>query len=324
VEFPGWGETKITVGRVAVSFEDAYRFQTGGVTDSGNESWLINGNIANNGGFVVEKGFGLGGVKAYLAKNNRTGEYQGVNAAGARVTTGATAWEIGAAGNIQFTERFGFDVGGQIFMGDDTETQGELNSLTTIFGGFRANITDAIALKALYFNQTSDLQDTSTDGESALKFILDVKPTALGGFTSVWLEFNQLSGGFVLPMYGRRVLMLGNSDNGHDFRWAGDGTDKKTVGADTSIMRLGAKQDWSPKWSTWVYVSQFNFSGYGLKDDSAMQYGAGAEYRYNPQIGFALYYLGLQAGNNLVGRESRVGAYYEDNHRITFRTQVSF
>jgi len=321
VEFPGWGGTKVTVGRALVSFEDAYRFRTGGFTDSSNESWLINGNIAGNGGFIVEKSFGLGGIKAYLSKNNRTG----YNAVG--------AWEVGAAANLQFNERFGFDVGGQAFIGDDTKDAGYLNSLMTVFGGFRADFTNAIALKGIYYNQTSDIEQRTTEDEHAFKVILDMKPAFLGGFTSFWLEYNQLTGGFVLPMYGRRVLMLDNSDNGHGYRWMGGNESRtsrpdlltsKAVGADTSIIRVAGRQEWNPKWSTWVYVSQFNFSGYGLKDDSAVQYGLGVEYKYNPQIGFTLYYLGFQAGNNLVGDQSKVGVYREDNHRITFRTQVSF
>ena len=148
VEFPAWGGTTITVGRFSWDLEGKYRFDTYGVSDVGNYSWLTD---RLYDGFGITKSFELGKVQAFINKPN-------VQLYGDGSDDALRAWELAASAELQFTDEFGFDFGFQAFFGDDQSKwmfaddpdEYTLNHLYTINAGLRFNFNENIAIKGMY------------------------------------------------------------------------------------------------------------------------------------------------------------------------------
>jgi hypothetical protein len=316
-EIPVFWDSTLTVGRFERDYEGDYRFQIGGATDIANEAWLTDRTVD---GLAFEKSFALGTFSFYAAHPEFT----------IREEESLSVWEFSALAQLQFTERFGFDIGAQFFLGDDTSVvdiedyEFKVDSLWTLFAGLRFNFNQNIAVKGIYYYQDGSLKENSAgawndvdqDSAGAWKFIVDVQQDLLG-FTSLWLEYDQLDEEFFLP-YGNAALTLpdedwGNADAGTGF-----------LGGDTKIWRVGATQEWSEKWSTWLYVAGHTIDNAGensagrAQDAKMLQWGLGVQYQYNPSVAFALGYIDVDWN----GDAERTG--YADDHRIQFRTQVVF
>jgi opacity protein-like surface antigen len=318
-DIPFFWDSTLTVGRFDRDFEGDYRFQIGGATDIANEAWLTDRTVD---GIGIEKSFALGTFNAYVA---HPGDLPGVEP-----DTEASVWEAAAMAQLQFTERFAFDVGAQVFFGDDSsvvdfEDYGlKVDNLWTLFAGLRFDFNPNIALRGLYYYQDSSIEENSsgawrdvdTDSVGAWKVIIDVKQDLLK-FTSLWLEYDQLEAGFYLP-YGNVALTLPDED------WGNVNAGSGVVGNDTTIWRVGAAQQWNDKWSTWLYAAGHTLDDGGLnaagaaRDAKLFQWGVGAEYQYNESVAFALGYIDV----NWNGDAELAG--YVDDHRIQFRTRVSF
>jgi opacity protein-like surface antigen len=329
-DFPFFMGTTATAGRFDRDFEGDYRFQIGGTTDIANDAWLTDRTVD---GFAIAKSFGLGSFNFYVA---HPGDLPTLNLA---EDEGLLMWELAAMAQLQISEQFGFDLGFQAFIGDDASTltlddkdtestaddiQGKVKNLWTVFAGVRFNFTPDIAVKGLYYHQGSSVEEnvsgawleTDTDNTSAWKAVIDVKQEAIG-FTSLWLEYDHLEGGFYLP-YSNTALTLTDEDAWH--KDAGLGI----VNTDTNIWRVGATQRWNDKWSSWVYVAGHTLEDDGLsaagltRDAKALQWGLGVEYQYNENVAFALGYLDVdwndEAENN----------GYSDDHIIRFRSGITF
>jgi hypothetical protein len=323
VDFPFFMDTTATVGRFDRDFEGDYRFQIGGTTDIANDAWLTDRTVD---GVALAKTFGLGSFNFYLA---HPGDLPTLYPD----EESLAMWEFAAIAQLQFSERFGFDLGLQAFLGDDTSTltlddagtQGKIDNLWTIFAGVRFNFTPDIAFKGLYYHQGSSLEedssgtwrDADSDNTSAWKVAADVKQEAFG-FTSLWLEYDYLEAGFYLP-YNNTALTL--TDEG---AWNAKDGGVGIVDADTKIWRVGATQQWNDKWSSWLYVAGHTLENAGVsaagapRDAEALQWGLGVEYQYNENVAFALGYIDVDWNDHAEN------AGYADDHLIRFRTGITF
>ncbi|MDR1622639.1 MAG: S-layer homology domain-containing protein, partial [Synergistaceae bacterium] len=285
-DIPFFWDSTITVGRFDRDFEGEYRFQIGGATDIANEAWLTDRTVD---GIAFDKSFGLGSFNFYAAHPADLPGWEDESLSG---------WELAAVAQLQFTEQFGFDIGGQGLIGDDDSTvpvgdySVKLNSLWTLFAGFRFNFNESIGFKGIYYYQDAGLENDETgawldvdlDSSNAWKVIVDVKQDLLK-FTSLWLEYGQVDEDFYLPT-GYTALTLDN----WDVAGGGDGfTEFKT-----KIWRVGATQQWNDKWSTWLYVASHTLEEAGVNVDAKLlQWGLGVEYQYTENVAFALSYINL-------------------------------
>ena len=325
VDFPAWWDTKMWVGRFLWDMEADYYLD--GTTSfskfmgMGLDSWLTD---RVTEGIGVQKSIGLGKVSFYVAHPEwdvfNVGQKMGL-------------WEFFAMGQLQFTEQFAFDIGGQLFVGDDTSKvtltpagvggydRLELDNLWTIFAGLRFNFNNNIGLKGMYYYQDKSAQyrdavtghwyDVDTDNASAWRAVLDVKQDLLK-FTSLWLEYDKLENGFIMPT-GVGALF-------HDTDFGGDTASKVLgyrVNRDISIWRVAAQQNWNDKWSTFLLYAHYNIDDVTVRggDANINQWGIGVAYQYNPNIGFGLSYNRFTFDDEFD---------LQDSGLLRFRTQVTF
>ena len=313
VEIPFFWDSTLTAGLFAWDLEAAYYL--GGDTDLPNtggyfglDSYLTDRDLDALG---WSKNFGMGSVYAYVAHPNAFD----VNVAGDEnpdILGVWGMWEFFLMGQFQFTEQFGFDVGVQAFWGDNAEPAAadlvannsySLDSLWTVFGGLRFNFNDNVALKGIFYHQQlnadvwtgAQWNDLDLDSTNAWKFVVDVKQEALK-FTSLWLEYGQLDGGFIVPA-GTNSAVFVEADYGN------------FLPDDLKYWRVGLGQTWNEKWATHLFYYGYNFD---TAEDLA-EWGLGVQYTYNPNVTFGLNYVKVDYKDNT-----------PDNDVIRFRTQVTF
>ncbi|MDR1730986.1 MAG: S-layer homology domain-containing protein [Synergistaceae bacterium] len=323
IEVPVWWDSTLTVGRFAWDMESAYYLN--GTTNfsenmgHGQDSWLTDRTVD---GLGWRKSFGLGRVSAYVAKPTVTSYFTYDTAENKYTTYGVGAWELFVMGELQFTEKWGFDIGAQYFAGDDRSKVGdfEFDSMWTVFAGLRFNFNNNIELKGLFYYQDADVsvagRDVDIDSASAFRAIIDVKQSLLK-FTSLWLEYDYLEENFVIPNGGALVLG-GTEPNAFDHGESGipgSGT-PSVMWDDLSIWRIGAKQVWNDKFTTLLYVSNYSFDE---TDASAMHYAIGLIYKYNPNVQFGLVYSAFDSDDELKNT-----SFFKDPSVIRFRTFISF
>ena len=317
VEMPFFMDTRLLVGRQNWAWEGEYKigFPATGTWDGDQilTDWTWTG-------MGLTKNFGLGTFQIAAAHPNVD-------------TVAGEDWMIMARGTFQFTEQIGFDLGGQVFMGDNAETypaatptvhgvgDQAFNNLWTVFAGLRFNFTDAIALKGTFYHQAWDIEQVylgqRTDGRRYLYWgdrdattdanhwsvIIDVKQDALK-FTSLWLEYGQYDGGFSGMNDG--FLFYGGllqEEFGAGFALA-----------DTKYWRVGLGQEWNDQWSTHLFYYGYDVDVLGGVKPA--EFGLGVQYKLNDSTTMGLNYM--HAKNDLDGNASR-----EDNV-VRFRTAVSF
>lgn len=355
---PIFWDMNLTVGRFLWDMEADYYLDgtTGFGThmSMGNDSWLTDRVIDGMG---LQKSIGLGKLSFYVG--HPEADLLGVRNQMARPAdefwdgyNNIGMWEVFAMGQFQFTEQFGFDVGGQAFFGDDTAdwTPGtnafnvdevDFDTLYTLFAGLRFNFNEQISFKGMYYYQDSGAEyrvgnvwsdyrtdsygsnDGNWDGDStsAFRAIIDVKQDLLK-FTSLWLEYDYLDAGFVMPT-GPGVL-FNNTDLG-DVVMKDIGLRKGSqLTHEMNIWRIAAEQKWNDKWSTQLQYANFTVNdlqdrragGNGYYDDSDIkQWTVGVVYRYNPSVAFGLAYTKLDFDDYFD---------HDDVDLVRFRTQVTF
>ena len=320
VEVPTWWDTTLTVGRFAWDMEADYYLNGntgfGGNMGMGQDSWLTDRTVD---GFGIRKSFGMGQFSAYVAH-----PYNGWMDSDYEYGM----WEIFMMAQLQFTENFAFDIGAQYFAGDDTsevwnaagDAAFKLDNLWTAFAGLRFNFNENIALKGLYYYQDSDSEhfttgtgwlDDNTDNRSAYRIIVDVKQDMLK-FTSLWLEYDHLESGFVLPT-GAAALYWADED-----LWTNDNATPSRLVYDTDIWRVALEQKWNDKWTTFEYVAGHTWSDYymGGGDADMFQWALGVLYQYNPNVQFGLMYSQLNFDDDM--------DINKDPSTLRFRTYISF
>ena len=331
VEMPFFFDSRLTVGRWNWAWEGDYKIslpETGGWTgDQLLTDWTWTG-------MGVTKNFGLGTAQFAFAHPNKD-------------AVANDDWMLLARGTFQFTERIGFDIGGQAFIGDNAETNDNLNAqgrhitdpdgsngdssfnnMWTIYAGLRFNFTDNIALKGTFYHQKWNVEqvylDTTNnqaywgnmydkDDANHWSVILDVKQEALK-FTSLWLEYGQYDRGFTglnggMLFYGG-LLQEDYGGRLNNEKGQGDGF----AWADTKYWRVGAGQQWNDQWATYLFYYGYDVDVYGGR--KPYEFGAGIQYKFNDSTTMGLNYM--HAKNDLDGDDSR-----EDNV-VRFRTAVSF
>ncbi|GHS92646.1 S-layer protein [Synergistales bacterium] len=328
VDIPLPSDATLTVGRFDRDFEGDYRFIVEGATDMANEAWLTDRTVD---GIGFDKSFSLGSLSLYVARPSNLPIIDWDNS--------SSAWELSAVTKLQFTENFGLDIGGQAFLGDDTSYVSTLDEVTdteydirlknlwTAFVGLRFNFNPNLAFKGIYYYQDGKMEESLSapgqwskidfDNPSAWKAILDIKQDLLG-FSSLWLEYSHLDAGFFIP-YGNIALTLVDDD-----RWNTVNGANGFVASDTSIWRVGATQKWNERWSSWVYVAGHRLENAGINNDGAnsdaklLQWGLGVEFQHSENVAFALGYIRADWNGDAEN------ASYVDEHRLQFRTAVTF
>ena len=309
VEFPAWFDTAITVGRFNWDWEEEYNFHTHGASDLGNDAFLTDKYFL---GLGLTRSFRLGSFQMYVQRPTAYMLNFGY----------VSALEAAAMAQLQFTEQFGFDVGVQYFRGDDASVanqeednellQSRLDSLLTAFGGIRFDLNRYVSLRGIYYHQRFR-GDHSNDGGAtwhgddfdstrAYRILIDVNQELLG-FTSLWLGYDFMEGGF-WTLGGDELFEISERHPAVDF--------------DMRSWRIGATQDWNDRWRSWVYFAHHTFVD--AADDggnlTGSQLGLGVEYRLNYNVTFALNYINssFDDGANSPG----------DNHLVRFRTMIYF
>ena len=156
---------------------------------------------------------------------------------------------------------------------------------STLWADLIVNFTPGIAFKGQYFMQDNDDAWVAAneleggpgeDSPSAWKAILTVDQDTLG-FTSLWIEYADIDGGFVFP-------------NGNDpYGWFSGSyfiSDFGQVYADTTIINVLAMQKWNDKWGTYVRYLDVDADDMGSYDN----WTAAVTYWYTPALAFEVGY----------------------------------
>ncbi|MBQ9528649.1 MAG: S-layer homology domain-containing protein [Fretibacterium sp.] len=323
VTMPFFADTKLYVGKF-LAWEEMAPYYLGGDTA-----------MPETGGFVglddfigdrqvealgLEKAFSMGTVRAYLAHpwvNHQTT----INGGGGHATIyGGNwgAWELALMGAFQFTEQFGFDIGGHAFIGDNADdgTPPATNmigfsNMWTLWAGLRFNFNENIAFKGIFyhqqwngdvFNAATGWQDADRDSANHWRLVLDVNQELLK-FTSLWLEYGQMKGGFMVPtgLDGQGAMFSSTL-------YSGVVGNSYGMVEDMKYWRIALGQQWNEKWATHLFYYGYNFDTM----DDMTEWGLGVQYTYNPSVKFGLNYVKADW--------DRLG----DDHIIRFRTTVTF
>jgi len=361
VEIPFWNDTKLTVGRILNdSFEAPYYL--GGRTpfskhmDFITDSWMFDRMLDV---VRLDTGWGMGNI-TLQATHTDLGLFGASSG-----TPGIGAWDLWLAGQFQFTDRFGIDLGLEAFLGDKNNTTNRIifpgaifpntvqantaikfNRMWVGMAGLRLDFTPSIALRGMYFlqNKSVDYWNTTNgaristnntiyDNANAYKAVLDVKQSVLR-FTSLWLEYNHLDRGFWVPSGGASSVFNSYDfahRNGANFGFRYTGTsaplfNNNVLNYDLDLMRAAAEQQWTDKWSTWLFYTRAKARNSFVPDNVNTYYrsgrinhmGVGINYQYNPSVLFGLAYTWAKFSGNPTWNA------YTNPSEIRFRTQVSF
>ena len=189
VSMPFFMDTKFTVGRFNYNMGKAYIPSVKNTGGWFGDPVLTNLTVT---GFALEKNFGMGNFLAYIAHDNKTPNAE--RKAGQFSNTAADvlpfnsinrySWQLFAMGQFQFTENIGFDLGGQVFLGDNSSTAPRINpnaiaeqqgkvlnwegdenfkNLWTVFAGLRFNFNENIAIKGAFYHQKINAEQVRID-----------------------------------------------------------------------------------------------------------------------------------------------------------------
>ena len=334
VEMPFFFDTKMTVGRFNWALEGDYKISLPGTGVWDGDQILTDWTFE---GFGINKNFGLGMARIVAAHPSDRWTANGQT---------LDTWMIIPQATLQFTEQFGFDIGGQVLLGDNAETypiladgslddvHGEgdfsFNNLWTVYGGLRFNFNDAIGLKGTFYHQKVNFErvinDNGTlkwvdrgyfgpnymvDDANHWSVILDVKQSALK-YTSLWLEYGQFQEGFWANNGGAVFyggLLQESFMNGNQ------------IFDEVKYYRIGLGQEWNDNWSTYLFYYGYDVDvtgqGAGNGSKKAKEFGLGVQYKLNDYTTLGLNYMHADDDGGTTGNSK------EDNV-VRFRTSVTF
>jgi hypothetical protein len=323
VTMPFFFDSRLYVGRF-LAFEEMSPYYLGGDTSlpatggfAGLDDIIGDRNVT---GLGFEKQFGLGSVYAYVSHpNNWSVEYPDPGDGDSKKLSALGAWELYLMGKLQFTEQFGFDLGGHAYIGDNAElrwtndngTQGGYSwkNLWTVWAGLRFDFNENIAFRGIYYHQkwNGDVwvnrggrygwYDRDQDAANHFRVLVDVKQELLK-FTSLWLEYGQVDGGFHVPTGLTAGAFFGGAD-------VGDG---QNMPDDLKYWRVALGQEWNEKWATHLFYFGYDFD----RMQDLAEWGLGVRYTYNPNVKFGLNYVHVNWKDS------------DDDHVVRLRTEITF
>lgn len=302
VEMPFFLDTRLTVGRFNWDWEKEYRI--GGSQADGNAtgSWFGDSILTDWTwtGLGLTKNFGMGQVQAVVAHPDKWTFNYNQYQLGTNTYSSAKLghdWMLMARGSFQFTEQFGFDIGGQAFIGDNAETYGyaydsynnyyparnehglddySFKSLWTIYAGLRFNFNENIALKGNYYYQKIKAEEVDYDNshnyawfdygygewanyEDNAKHWRAIIDVKQEAlkFTSLWLEYGQYDAGFWAPE-GMDAFFPSESSVLNRFGKTGG---RNQLHNDLKYWRVVLSQRWNEQFATHLF-----YYGYVVKD----------------------------------------------------------
>lgn len=240
------------------------------------------------------------------------------------------AWEAFFMAALQFNESFGFDFGGQVFIGDNAEqrwTDGDgiargvnFENLWTVFGGLRFRTPSGINLRGIVYHQQwngdswnaeyNTWADQDRDAATHWRAILFLEQSVLK-FTSAWIEVGGYDEGFIIPTrYDGQPGVVFSSQiigNGTSF------TSSQVIMSDMDYWRVILSQRWNKKWGSHIFYSSYDFKDRpGLAVEDVAEYGIGINYSLNDYVDMGFNYM-------IVDWDDR-----DDNHVFHMRTAITF
>ena len=316
VEVPFFMDSTLTVGKFWWDMESAY-YLGGDFAMPETGSYVGRDSVLTDRGLDAlgwSKQFGLGSIHAYVAHPAEVVEFDSPKADDPDATSFGGVWELFAMAQLQFTEQIGFDIGGQVLLGDNIyywdnatattpATAGyDFDNIWTVFAGLRFNFNESVAFKAIYYHQKwnadrfngTDWIDDHNDAANHWRAIVHVDQELLK-FTSLWLEYGQVDTGFF------------SSHVQGDWLYAS--RDGREMPDDLKYWRVALGQEWNEKWATHLFYFNYDFDG---MTEDLKEWGLGVQYKYNPNVKFGLNYL-------KVDNDTRA-----DDYRIRVRTDITF
>ena len=341
VDMPFFMDTQLRIGRWNWAWEGDYKIGLKEVGGWNGDQILTDWTWTGMG---ITKNFGIGTFQMAAAHPDKTAVREwDYTKAKPEDPHDMHDWMLLARGTFQFTENFGFDLGGQLFVGDNAEEYSggldasgnkmhaagdySFNNLWTIYGGLRFNFTDAIALKGIFYYQKANAEQVNStatawqdvgygftnrndtkyvDNSNHWAAIIDIKQEALK-FTSLWLEYGQFKEGFTAANSG---FLFYSGLLQEDFAFK-----QPMAWADTKYWRVGADQEWNDKWTTYLFYYGYDVD-MGNQSYKPAEFGLGVSYKLNDYTTFGLNYM--HAKNDMEGDYSR------NDNVVRFRTKVAF
>ena len=184
------------------------------------------------------------------------------------------------------------------------------NNYDVYWGSLGFKFTPGVELKGAYYIEDIDEYNGAIgdslvdDSPSAWKIILDVKQDVLK-FTSLWAEYAQIDGGFILD---------NNPWAFDDVVFPNEYTDyQAAVDDDVKVLFFRLAQKWNAKWTTIE-----RYVNYDAEDD-ATEWSVAVRYQYTPNLMFELAYADYDGRFN----SGKVDSDW-DNNEIRFRTFLTF
>ena len=344
VEMPFFYDTKLTIGRFSWAWEGAYKVsmpETGGFTgDQPMTDWRWDG-------FGLTKNFGIGSVNAVVAHpnhfNGRRSEMGISDMAYALVrsdgysytsTSGWDVWMFMLGANLQFTEKVGFDLGFQAFVGDNAEEVssfvedgagrlGDRNfkNMWTLWAGLRLNFMEGVGFKGVFYHQKWDTEMASEardendnllgyywadtgDDANHWAVMFDVSQEALK-YSSLWLEYGQYDRGF--------------HTRGDSTIFYAPTIGLKDAPEDMKYWRIALGQQWNEKFATHIFYYGYKIDnlGYDGGDWKPKEMGIGFQYKLNDYTTMGLNYVH-------VDMDDFFGPTTDNDDVVRFRTLVTF
>ncbi len=326
VEMPFFFDGRLTAGRFAWNWENAYRIDThlGNVATGTwtNDTIISDWHVA---GFGYTKNFGLGTFQAFVAhpenayNTSRFPAYRNTNTGDIDRVGSPSTWMLAMNFNMQFTEQVGFDLGGFYMKGDNAETVNfngtdrssdyAFDHLWTLYAGLRFNFNENVAFKGvfyaqdwetLYVNALSTGWDKNSYNPKHWAVMFDVKQPALK-FTSLWAEYGQFDRGFMTRSDTSIFVSptLANVTAGY----APD---------DIKYWKIALGQEWNEKWATHLFYYGYKFDQGGQKP---AEFGLGVQYHLNDYTTMGLNYMHVKTDDYL---------RMDNDNVVRFRTKVTF
>lgn len=344
VTMPFFMDSRFTVGRFNYNMGKAYIPSIPATGGWGGDPVVTNLTLT---GFALEKNFGVGNFLAYLAHDDKMPDsFNDVN---------RKSWQFFAMGQFQFTENIGFDLGGQVFVGDNSSTRPWRNpngveptkylnydgdtsfkNLWTVFAGLRFNFNDNIALKGSFYHQKISAEEVRTEGATVgwrdygyglrdgnkwiddanhWRAIIDVKQDALK-FTSLWLEYGQYDKGFWAPQGASSIFFSESTVLVNHF------LDGSQVTNDTKYWRVVLGQEWNEKWATHLFYYGYKVENFNVNSDAKpYEVGVGVQYKLNDATTMGLNYVHVDSDlpDGALNNEEEA-----KDDIVRFRTAISF
>ena len=354
VEMPFFFDSTLTVGRFLWEYGVDYRPWASwlrNLADSGSIGYLdVPFTDRTVQGIGVTKNFGIGNFRAYAAHNDVVNGGLG------------SSWELSAFGQLQFTEKFGFDIGGIAFIGDNAEKvtyykednttttnaaeatrlEGEsFGSIWSIYAGLRYNFNENISFRGMFAHEKikreeTYVSDTDTNTYSWRSQYSDGASRAgqkddpnhwrvIFTISQAALKFTSAwleYGQYDAGFTAARRTGMGGFLFGAENQLYG-GILPDAIDYDVKYLRVILSQQWNETWGTHLYYYGYTFSDVEKIKDQLTEDAKISE------IGVGVRYrlnpavvMGLNYEH--VDNDNYYGNDFDEDNLVKFRTEVWF